>query len=224
MDKEFHGLSGDDKADWANQDVLVGVLHNARQLEANLSHLFYHIPAKLLGKKPESIRYVALYQSIRQFGSAAGVRYYGRVLQCRLLRRDAIAEIPAGRHGDELYIRFDVACWETLDRPIRARGVGPGVYLRTNYFLLRHCRSVPELFIRSPAEWAVYVRLRRAAARTRHGGAEQIAGKGSSRVLVSGPAIGVYTAGQYLHFDLRDFYTRPHDFMQSLMDYVQNSG
>lgn len=215
-----------DAVDWSNREVLVGVLHNARQLEANLRHRFYHIPASLL-EEAESVRYVALYQSIRHFGrDGAGIRHYGRVEAPRLLHRREITEIPKREGGDELYYRFDVAEWNRLERPIRAGGAAPGVFLRTNLYLLEHGRAVPELYIRTPQQLEAYLLLRRAVARTRRGGgAERLPAPPGYTVLVAGASIGIYTPqGEYVHLDFRDFSNEPYDFLQKVVEFVQIGG
>ena len=66
-------------------DMLIGALSNMPQLSVCLEHNFYHIPAKLVPVNIDSIRYVAVYQSRRFFGSElAGVRYFAQVEKATL--------------------------------------------------------------------------------------------------------------------------------------------
>lgn len=208
---------------WDKRDVMVGVLHDAAQLDANAAHRFYHIPAKLLACPPGDIGHVALYQSKRLFGKAAGIRLYGRVGRCDLVPRGEIHEIPARGDPGEPYFRFGVAEWETLPRPIRAVGLAPGVSVLTTLFLLRNSRNFPELYIRTLRQWELYSLLRAAAARTsRNGGSERIPASSGNTVMVAGRVIGVYTPdGRYEQYNLREFLYRPHTFLTRMLTLVE---
>ena len=105
-----------------SQAVLVGSLSSAHQLSVCLSEGFYHIPAAIAGADFERIGYVAIYQSRRFFGAAAGVRYYARVRSARLLPRYEIQEIP--RESPMMYVRFDLEPWQVLPVPIAPKGKG----------------------------------------------------------------------------------------------------
>lgn len=211
-------------ADWRVRDVLVGVLRDTAQLEHNLSHVFYHMPAKLLTCPPENIRYVALYQSKQLFGEASsGVRLYGAVRRVTKLPRCEIAEIPSRRNPREAYYRFDVAEWQRLERPIRAGGLAPGVCMLTNRFLLEHGRSFPELYIRTEEQYRLYITLRRACARTvRSGGSELLPARDGNTVMIAGATIGVYTVdGRYELYSLREFLHRPHSFLNRMQGLLE---
>ena len=106
----------------ARRIVLVGSLSSAHQLSVCLSEGFYHIPASIAGADFERIDYVAIYQSRRFFGAAAGVRYYARVRSARLLPRCEIREIP--RESRMIYVRFELEPWQTLPVPIAPKGKG----------------------------------------------------------------------------------------------------
>ena len=105
-----------------SQTVLVGSLSSAHQLSVCLSEGFYHIPAAIAGADFERIDYVAIYQSRRFFGAAAGVRYYARVRSARLLPRYEIREIP--RESRMMYVRFELEPWQILPVPIAPKGKG----------------------------------------------------------------------------------------------------
>lgn len=201
---------------WRQRDVLVGVLRDRGQLEQNLAHRFYHMPAKLLACPPQLIRHVALYQSRRLFGDAsAGVRIYGSVDEVRIVPRREITEIPARRNREELYCRFGITEWRRLVRPLRAGGAAPGVSMLTSLFLLENSRRFPELYIRTEEEYRLYARLRAACARTtRSGGSELLPARGGHTVMIAGATIGIYTPeGRYEQCSLRDFLYRPHSFL-----------
>ena len=111
-----------EKAPDARRIVLVGSLSSAHQLSVCLSEGFYHIPASIAGADFERIGYVAIYQSRRFFGAAAGVRYYARVRSARLLPRCEIREIP--RESPMMYVRFELEPWQILPVPIAPKGKG----------------------------------------------------------------------------------------------------
>lgn len=151
------------KVDWAHRDVLVGALSSAEQLGVCLQHRFYHIPCKQLKEVDLPIHAIALYQSQKKFGARAGIRYYGEVLRCKVVRRKEITEIPAVKDKEEdLYYRFDIASWKELPKVITAKEVGFASHLLTNRFLLEHSKEVPELKLRSESEYRLYCELKRA--------------------------------------------------------------
>lgn len=211
--------NGNWAVDWAVRDVLVGVLHNEQQLEANFAHRFYHIPAALLTCPPEKVAAVALYQSTRLFGEGvSGIRVWGPVKSFAVLPRREITEIPARQNGDEPYCRFQIGEWEQLPNRIKARGLSPGVSMMTNQFLLQHSRYFPELYIRTEEQLLLYTTLRRAAARTaRNGGSELLWARDGNTVMIAGHTIGIYTGdGRYEERDLRNFFHQPLSFLTQL--------
>ena len=106
----------------SHEIVLIGSLSSEGQLSVCLIHGFYHIPAAIAGADFERIDYVAIYQSRRFFGAAAGVRYYARVRSARLLPRYEIREIP--RQSHVMYVRFELEPWQVLPVPIAPKGKG----------------------------------------------------------------------------------------------------
>ena len=147
-----------ERVDWSVRDVLVGSLRSPRQLDVCLKHRFYHIPAERV-PAATGVRTVALYQSKRFFGARAGIRYYGDVSDCRLVRRSEIKELL--KSSDALYYRFEIRAWRTLPRPIEAKETGE-ISFFTNRFLLEHSVELPELELCSEGEYRLYTRLRQA--------------------------------------------------------------
>lgn len=129
---------------WQVPDVLVGALRNRYQLDACLQCGFYHMPVTNID--PKKVRYVAIYQSLTLFGHGSGIRWYGKVTGWQKVRRYEIEELP--KDSEEWYYRFEVKKWRRLTKPIKAGGVA-FVHLLTNHFLLRNCRTVPELLVGS---------------------------------------------------------------------------
>lgn len=146
------------KVDWRVRDVLLGTLKDKGQLNICLKNNFYHIPARRLSESSFPIHYVAIYQSRNLFGTEAGVKYYGEVTKCIPVKRSEIKEIP--KDSEELYYRFEIKKWERLEKPIAQKEMR-FVHMFTNLFLLKHSAEVPELFIRSEAEYRLYYELKR---------------------------------------------------------------
>ena len=146
------------KTDWKRRDVLVGALRNRSQLETSLKHKFYHIPAARISESDLPIHYVAIYQSINLFGKEAGIRYYGEVIRCSLVKRREIREIP--KNSDELYYRLEIKEWKEMNVPLVAKEVRDFPFF-TNMFLLQHCSEVPDLRIKTAEEYRLYTELKR---------------------------------------------------------------
>ena len=148
------------RVDWQNRDVLVGMLSNEKQLAVCLEHKFYHIPVRKAGKDKLPVRYVAIYQSKNIFKEEAGIRYYGEVVNYRVVKRREITWIPKDK--DELYYLFEIKEWLELNKPVNAKEIAQ-FPLFTNMFLLQHCADVPDLLIGSEEEYRLYIELRRLA-------------------------------------------------------------
>lgn len=146
------------KTDWSKRDVLVGALRNKGQLETCLTYKFYHIPAARITESELPIHYVAIYQSINHFGKEAGIRYYGEVTRCTLVKRREIREIL--KNSDELYYRLEIKEWKEMNVPLAAKEVRDFPFF-TNMFLLQHCSEVPDLRIKTAEEYRLYTELKR---------------------------------------------------------------
>jgi len=143
-------------------DMLIGALSNMPQLSVCLEHNFYHIPAKLVPVDIDSIRYVAVYQSRRFFGSElAGVRYFAQVEKATLLPRYKIAELP--RQSEEMYVRFDVKGWQKKIKPISPTGKGI-VAGYTEFVIFEVAEELPQLWLKSTEDVSLYAALKSAAA------------------------------------------------------------
>lgn len=146
------------KTDWTKRDVLVGALRNKGQLETCLTHKFYHIPVARIAESELPIHYVAIYQSINHFGKESGIRYYGEVIRCSLVKRREIKEIP--KNSDELYYRLEIKEWKEMNVQLAAKEVRDFPFF-TNMFLLQHCSEVPDLRIKTAEEYRLYTELKR---------------------------------------------------------------
>ena len=144
------------------RNVLLGVLRNRKQIEDNVRFHFYHIPAQNIPPECLGTRYIALFQSPVFFEEGkSGVRIFGEVESCRLMRRRDIREIPPTRDPEQLYYRFDIKKWHRLDWPVLPGEFGPKVCMSTNYFLLHNAKCVDELYIQNVEQWRLYCMLKR---------------------------------------------------------------
>lgn len=150
------------QVDWSRQDVLVGSFRKMEQFNINLRDVYYYVPAKNFDTNKLPIRYVALYQSAKLFGTNAGIRYYGEVLTTTRVKRKQIPVPMSGNNGDESYYVFRVREWKTLNTPIAVKEEGVSEPKYTNMFLLTHCTHSYELFnVRSEEQFRLLHELKR---------------------------------------------------------------
>ncbi len=142
-----------------NRNVLVGSLKSKEQLEVNLNKKFYHIPKKSINLGIHSIEYVALVQSKKEFGHEAGVYYYGKINEIKILKRSEITDIP--KLSEEIYYRFEIEEWKKLDRKIKVEGQSIRNIIYTSKYLLENSLTITELFIKSKDEFRLWKELKR---------------------------------------------------------------
>ncbi|MDG0872131.1 restriction endonuclease-like protein [Paenibacillus thiaminolyticus] len=150
----------------SGKNVLVGALGRTakQQLEASLANHHYHVPLQQITdhRQLTQIEYVALYQSMKQFGSGAGIRYYGRVQEWKVLHRREITYIQSSRGvADELYVLFTVEQWEEREQPIVPGGHYVYHALFTAKPLFDRAREVAELRLESEADIRLWREARR---------------------------------------------------------------
>ena len=142
--------------DWDNKDVLIGMLRKD-QLEVNLEHKFYYIPADQIKEENLPIHWVALYQSAGVYKENPGIHYYGEVIRCYRTKRKNIKEIPCKpENAEKIYYRFDIKSWNKLETPIGVKEFGPPEHRFTNLFLLQNSSVFPELFLKDEEEYRLY--------------------------------------------------------------------
>ena len=59
-----------------------------------------------------NIKFVALAQSKRQFAREAGITYYGKVIDIKVVKRNTIKDIPSDSEED--YYVFKIEGWDKL--------------------------------------------------------------------------------------------------------------
>lgn len=134
----------------SGKNVLVGSLRTKNQLDQALQHRIYHTPLKNITdhKILTQLEFVALYQSLRRFGEdgEAGIRYYGRIIDWKVVQRRQITQIPLTRNNpDELYVVFTIDEWLLREKPIIPGGHGIYRVLYTSKYIFDRAHEVAEL-------------------------------------------------------------------------------
>lgn len=83
-----------------DRTVLVGALRNKEQLEINFKGKFYHTKCSNINLAAHNIKFVALAQSKKQFAGEAGISYYGKIIDIKVVKRNKIKEIPSDSQED----------------------------------------------------------------------------------------------------------------------------
>lgn len=143
------------------KNVLVGSMRTG-QLADCLNKNFYHLPLKLLMNNQHKVlprlEYVALYQSIKQFGAEqAGIRWVGTIEEWSVRKRKQITERPA-RPGteEELYVYFRIGQWMQKENVIKPGGRGVKDCMLTSKYILDRAQEIAELKLETEeqlAEW-----------------------------------------------------------------------
>lgn len=130
-------------------DVLIGSLRRASQLEVCLNNNMYYTYLDLVKNQLGLLRYVALYQSKRKFPDQKdqGIVYYGKIKEYYILSRKEIKEAEKSSYPDSLAVKFVVDEWKRLKEPIIPRGYGPQGPQFTSWQLFKEAKSYPELHL-----------------------------------------------------------------------------
>ncbi|WP_309119869.1 DUF2357 domain-containing protein [Paenibacillus sp.] len=149
---------------YAGKNVLVGSMKTG-QLEVALSERFYHIPLSNLKdhKILTQLEYVALSQSRKQFDEDAGIRWFGKITDWKIVKRKEILERPADpARAEELYVYFKVEHWERRSTAIALGGQSIYRCLLTSKYMFDRAEDVAELRLESEEqlkEWREKRRL-----------------------------------------------------------------
>lgn len=150
------------QVDWSRQDVLVGSFKTRNQFQDNYARKYYYVPAKYLERSRLPIHYIAMYQSTKMFGSEAGIRYYGEVIEAKRLRREEIDFPYDPKRAKDMYYAFMVKEWKELPVAISVKDEGVYEPKFTNLFLVQHCSQSYELFhIHSEEQYRLLHELKR---------------------------------------------------------------
>jgi len=155
----------DEYEDWvrdedvSKRNTLLGSVRSVGQYSVNINCNFYHVPANSVDA-PEEVKYVALYRSKNLFADDnPGVTHYGRVTSFVKVKRFEIKELPRSSSSCDDYYRFNVDCWHTLEKPIKARDSAPNVCLKTSFYLLNNSKFVYELYVENNNEFKLLLAL-----------------------------------------------------------------
>lgn len=140
-----------EKIDFADRNVLVGMLKSTEQFSKCMEGSFYYIPKKLVAEQRLNVKFVALYQSINLFNGKAGIRFVGQIEALKELPRYSITQLPS--HSSETYYYFAVKKWTELAKPIRIEGAGTRSNFYTNRRLLDVAEVVSELYCKSKEQF-----------------------------------------------------------------------
>lgn len=141
------------KVDWTVKDVLIGFVDSDEQMQICRGQNYYYTYTTNIASDKLPIRYIALYRK------NTGIEYFGKVILTQEVSR---SEIPGhARWKDRTCYRFDVKEWNRLPVTIRPELYGPNPIAYTNYFLLTHSSTYPELHFRSEAEYRFFTEIKR---------------------------------------------------------------
>lgn len=145
--------------DFTNREVLFGTLSSKEQLEINLKNKFYHTKLSNVNLAKHSIKTIAIVQSGKFFGKEeAGIKYYGSVKEIKIVKRSDIKEIP--KDCDEMYIRFEIEEWKTLNNKIEIKGFPVTRPMYTSNYLLYNAQTIAELCIKSEEEFRLWKEIK----------------------------------------------------------------
>ena len=203
------------KVDWDKREVMIGFVNSDDQLQRCLQYNYYYTYKQNVSKENLPIHYVAMYRS------EYGIEYYGKVLTTQEVMRK---ELPGnGRWMDKICYRFDVDEWIKLPNAIRPELYGPNPIAYTNYFLLTHSRTYPELHLGNEAEYRFFTELKRRSDKAIVEEGTQKTGfeLDKTRVLFEGNSILVMKDGkQVAECTITEFSQHPNATFRKLQNYM----
>ncbi|MFG6494727.1 restriction endonuclease-like protein [Fictibacillus sp. UD] len=133
-----------------DETVLVGLVSDEEILTDCIHHKTFKIALKDLKKGWQEAKYIALYLSSK-VSSNNGVEYFGRIDDIRFSMIS----------GNEQVVTFTVIAWESLKKVIKPVGYGISSYMLTTLNTLKEAEELPELYMKSKDELAVWRTMRR---------------------------------------------------------------
>jgi uncharacterized protein len=155
--------------DWTHPDVVIGGVPSPDRFRFYYSNGVYWMPEAQIRPDSLPIRYVALYQSVKEFGNESGVHYYGEILTISLKQRSEIPlskeAAPSSLKSKYWYMRVK---WHKLNNDIKVSDHAPsnvisrfGVAPLTNMFVLSQASTYPELEIKNEQEYRLMYEIKR---------------------------------------------------------------
>lgn len=133
-----------------DETVLVGLVSDVEVLTECIQQKTYKIAVKDLKKGWQEAKHIALYLSSK-VSNNNGVKYYGK-----------IDDIMFSSPGSNIQlVTFTVTVWKELKQVIKPVGYGISSYMLTTLNALKEARELPELYIKSKDELAVWKTMRR---------------------------------------------------------------
>ncbi|MBY0597773.1 restriction endonuclease-like protein [Bacillus bingmayongensis] len=147
------------KEEWKSsldEKVLVGSVKTEKDYEVYMKEGFYQIPVSQLKPGWQEVKYIALYAPKKWHGENGGIQHVARIKDIHINRKNPLS-------SDEINdcVYFELEPWKKLDHLIRPVGYGIQTYMLTNMSLLKEVQELPELFMKSKEERALWKTLRR---------------------------------------------------------------
>ena len=153
----------DDYGKYKPFNVMLVNVKNKEHLKQYQENLFYHIPVAKLTEVRESVEYIAFYQSNLKFEDEGGVRYYGKIKECKEYKRKDCAELKARAGTEEdVYLRINLESIEEVDNIVPIQ-TGTRLVNYTTLYLLKNAENTHQLKIGSSLELVVYKVLKKIA-------------------------------------------------------------
>ena len=207
-----------------DRTVLVGSLRNKEQLEVNIKGKFYHTKCSNINLAEHNIKFVALAQSKRQFEEEAGISYYGKIVDIKVVKRNKIREIQSDSEED--YYVFKIEEWKKLHRRIEVKGYQVVRVMYTTEYLLNNAEIVTEICIRSKEEYRLWWELKRISSLTETEVGKNISkDSGIDGFSIEGMTIGIKDGkiyaecnGNLYKFSVAEFNRRPREVIRRIIN------
>ncbi|PDZ11328.1 restriction endonuclease [Bacillus pseudomycoides] len=147
------------KEEWESsldEKVLVGNVKTEKDYETYMKEGFYQIPVSQLKPGWQEIKYIALYAPKKWYGENGGIQHVARIKDIHINRENVL---PGDETNDCVY--FELEPWKKLGHHICPVGYGIQTYMLTSMSLLKEVQELPELFMKSKEERALWKTLRR---------------------------------------------------------------
>ncbi|RAK06303.1 hypothetical protein C8C77_12522 [Halanaerobium saccharolyticum] len=213
-------------------DLLLGSLRSKKQFEYLLANNLYYLPLQQ-SVLNHNLEYVAIFQSKAKFGEQSGVRYYGRIKNKKIVKREEI-DFPSSRKNiGQNYLLFDVESWQQLGKKIKSEGYGvSSSHIYSNLMLLKKADTLPELSIRSLKEWRLWLELKRLKEdiklQLKNNNLDQIQKiegfrAGKAKIKLKEDILQVELKENQLEFSYSEFIQNPRSVLNKIMELINDS-
>jgi uncharacterized protein len=133
-----------------DEKVLVGLVSNEEVFKDCIQQKTYKFPMKDLKKGWQEAKHIALYLS-SNVSSNNGVKYYSEIVGISF----------SSMENSEQVVAFTVDIWKSLRNIIKPVGYGISSYMLTTLNTLKEASELPELYMKSNDELALWRTMRR---------------------------------------------------------------